>query len=248
MQHSREARGGLGCLRPSRRREGKRLDSTGGGPGALKRYGGKIRLMRSIHSPLNPLNPLNPRNPIIHETGPRGRAGAIAFARCSPEGLGIGPTARPAARLGTGHGADTLPPGIWAQIPLLDGVSDGPRRQNPLPLEVSRRFLAGKRLERFSQGSGVGAEDPGISLPFLVWRKARNNLQTGKAVAALALDRSVAEQGFRLRPRVYKDNLPTDADRFKLAVSQISGKRLTYEGRLAWWEKRARNLLAGRVG
>jgi hypothetical protein len=126
------------------------------------------------------------------------------------------------------HGADTLPPGIWAQIPLLDGVSDGPRRQNPLPLEVSRRFLAGKRLERFSQGSGVGAEDPGISLPFLVWRKARNNLQTGKAVAALALDRSVAEQGFRLRPRVYKDNLPTDADRFKLAVSQISGKRLTY--------------------
>ena len=42
------------------------------------------------------------------------------------------------------------------------------------------------------------------------------------------LDRYVTEQVFRYNNRATKDNPLTDADRFILAVSQISGKRLTY--------------------
>jgi hypothetical protein len=38
----------------------------------------------------------------------------------------------------------------------------------------------------------------------------------------------VDEQAFRFNKRATKDNPLTDADRFTLAVSQISGKRLTY--------------------
>ena len=36
------------------------------------------------------------------------------------------------------------------------------------------------------------------------------------------------EQVFRYNNRATKDNPLTDADRFALAVSQITGKRLTY--------------------
>ncbi len=43
------------------------------------------------------------------------------------------------------------------------------------------------------------------------------------------LDRYVAEQVFRYNNRATKDNPLNDADRFLLAVSQISGKRLTYK-------------------
>ena len=42
------------------------------------------------------------------------------------------------------------------------------------------------------------------------------------------LDRYVDEQAFRYNNRATKDNPLTDGDRFMLAVSQISGKRLTY--------------------
>jgi hypothetical protein len=48
------------------------------------------------------------------------------------------------------------------------------------------------------------------------------------AVEPFHLDRYVTEQVFRFNNRATKDNPLTDADRFMLAVSQISGKRLTY--------------------
>jgi transposase-like protein len=48
------------------------------------------------------------------------------------------------------------------------------------------------------------------------------------AVEPYHLSRYVDEQVFRYNNRATKDNPLTDADRFMLAVSQISGKRLTY--------------------
>jgi transposase-like protein len=48
------------------------------------------------------------------------------------------------------------------------------------------------------------------------------------AVEPFHLDRYVAEQVFRYNNRATKDNPLNDGDRFMLAVSQISGKRLTY--------------------
>ncbi len=48
------------------------------------------------------------------------------------------------------------------------------------------------------------------------------------AVEPFHLDRYVDEQVFRFNNRATKDNPVDDADRFMLAVSQISGKRLTY--------------------
>ena len=42
------------------------------------------------------------------------------------------------------------------------------------------------------------------------------------------MDAYLDEQMFRFNNRATKDNPLTDADRFMLAVSQISGKRLTY--------------------
>jgi hypothetical protein len=48
------------------------------------------------------------------------------------------------------------------------------------------------------------------------------------AVEPFHLDAYVDEQAFRFNNRATKDNPLTDADRFTLAVSQISGKRLTY--------------------
>lgn len=42
------------------------------------------------------------------------------------------------------------------------------------------------------------------------------------------LDKYVTEQVFRYNNRATKDNPLNDADRFMLAASQISGKRLTY--------------------
>jgi len=48
------------------------------------------------------------------------------------------------------------------------------------------------------------------------------------AVEPFHLDAYVTEQVFRFNNRATKDNLLTDSDRFLLAASQISGKRLTY--------------------
>jgi hypothetical protein len=48
------------------------------------------------------------------------------------------------------------------------------------------------------------------------------------SVEPFHLDAYVTEQAFRFNNRATKDNPLTDADRFALAVSQISGKRLTY--------------------
>ncbi|MGB6725608.1 MAG: transposase [Terracidiphilus sp.] len=48
------------------------------------------------------------------------------------------------------------------------------------------------------------------------------------AVEPFHLDRYLAEQIFRYNNRTTKDSPLTDADRFALAVSQISGKRLTF--------------------
>jgi hypothetical protein len=48
------------------------------------------------------------------------------------------------------------------------------------------------------------------------------------AVEPFHLEPYLDEQMFRYNNRATKDNPLTDADRFALAVSQISGKRLTY--------------------
>jgi transposase-like protein len=48
------------------------------------------------------------------------------------------------------------------------------------------------------------------------------------AVEPFHLDRYVTEQVFRFNNRATKDNPLNDADRFMIALSQITGKRLTY--------------------
>ena len=48
------------------------------------------------------------------------------------------------------------------------------------------------------------------------------------AVEPFHLQRYLSEQVFRYNNRATADNPLTDADRFTLAASQISGKRLTY--------------------
>jgi transposase-like protein len=61
------------------------------------------------------------------------------------------------------------------------------------------------------------------------WSLLKRGLKgTYVAVEPFHLDRYVTEQVFRFNNRATKDNPLTDADRFMLAVSQISGKRLTY--------------------
>lgn len=61
------------------------------------------------------------------------------------------------------------------------------------------------------------------------WSLLKRGLNgTYVAVEPFHLDRYVAEQVFRYNNRSTKDNPLTDADRFKLALSQVSGKRLTY--------------------
>jgi transposase-like protein len=61
------------------------------------------------------------------------------------------------------------------------------------------------------------------------WSLLKRGLNgTYVAVEPFHLDRYVAEQVFRYNNRATKDNPLTDGDRFMLAVSQISGKRLTY--------------------
>ncbi len=61
------------------------------------------------------------------------------------------------------------------------------------------------------------------------WSLLKRGLSgTYVAVEPFHLDRYVTEQVFRYNNRATKGNPLTDADRFTLAVSQISGKRLTY--------------------
>jgi transposase-like protein len=61
------------------------------------------------------------------------------------------------------------------------------------------------------------------------WSLLKRGLRgTYVAVEPFHLDRYVDEQVFRFNNRATKDNPLTDADRFMLALSQISGKRLTY--------------------
>ena len=61
------------------------------------------------------------------------------------------------------------------------------------------------------------------------WSLLKRSLSgTYVAVEPFHLDAYVTEQVFRYNNRATKDNPLTDADRFTLAVSQISGKRLTY--------------------
>lgn len=61
------------------------------------------------------------------------------------------------------------------------------------------------------------------------WSLLKRSLKgTYVAVEPFHLDRYVDEQVFRYNNRATKDNPLNDADRFVLAVSQISGKRLTY--------------------
>jgi transposase-like protein len=61
------------------------------------------------------------------------------------------------------------------------------------------------------------------------WSLLKRGLSgTYVAVEPFHLDRYVDEQAFRFNNRATKDNPLTDADRFALAVSQVSGKRLTY--------------------
>lgn len=61
------------------------------------------------------------------------------------------------------------------------------------------------------------------------WSLLKRSLRgTYVAVEPFHLDAYVTEQVFRFNNRATKDNPLTDADRFALAVSQISGKRLKY--------------------
>jgi transposase-like protein len=61
------------------------------------------------------------------------------------------------------------------------------------------------------------------------WSLLKRTLRgTYVAVEPFHLDQYLSEQVFRFNNRATKDNPLTDADRFVLAVSQISGKRLTY--------------------
>jgi transposase-like protein len=62
------------------------------------------------------------------------------------------------------------------------------------------------------------------------WSLLKRSLRgTYVAVEPFHLDRYVTEQMFPYNNRATKDNPLTDADRFVLAVSQIAGKRRTYE-------------------
>jgi hypothetical protein len=61
------------------------------------------------------------------------------------------------------------------------------------------------------------------------WSVLKRGLNgTYVAVEPFHLGAYVDEQFFRFNNRATKDNPLNDADRFMLAVSQISGKRLTY--------------------
>jgi len=61
------------------------------------------------------------------------------------------------------------------------------------------------------------------------WSLTKRTLRgTYVAVEPFHLSRYVDEQVFRFNNRGTKDNPLDDRDRFMLAVSQISGKRLTY--------------------
>ncbi len=61
------------------------------------------------------------------------------------------------------------------------------------------------------------------------WSLLKRTLRgTYVAVEPFHLDQYLSEQVFRYNNRATVDNPVTDADRFALAVSQISGKRLTY--------------------
>ncbi len=61
------------------------------------------------------------------------------------------------------------------------------------------------------------------------WSLLKRSLRgTYVAVEPFHLDAYVTEQVFRYNNRATKDNPLDDRDRFVLAVSQISGKRLTY--------------------
>jgi transposase-like protein len=61
------------------------------------------------------------------------------------------------------------------------------------------------------------------------WSLLKRGLKgTYVAVEPFHLDRYVSEQVYRFNNRATKDNPLTDSDRFALAVSQVSGKRLTY--------------------
>jgi hypothetical protein len=61
------------------------------------------------------------------------------------------------------------------------------------------------------------------------WSLLKRGLKgTYVAVEPFHLEKYVDEQVFRFNNRATKDNPLDDADRFMLAVSQISGKRLTY--------------------
>ena len=56
----------------------------------------------------------------------------------------------------------------------------------------------------------------------------RNHAGTYVAVEPFHLDRYLDEQMFRFNNRATKDNPLDDADRFLLALSQVSNKHLTY--------------------
>jgi transposase-like protein len=62
------------------------------------------------------------------------------------------------------------------------------------------------------------------------WSLLKRGLRgTYVAVEPFHLDRYCDEQVFRYNNRATKDNPLTDADRFALAISQVSGRRLTYK-------------------
>ena len=61
------------------------------------------------------------------------------------------------------------------------------------------------------------------------WSLLKRGLRDMVAVVPFHLDRYIDEQVFRFNNRGTKDNPLNDSDRFLLALSQISNKRLTYK-------------------
>ena len=66
------------------------------------------------------------------------------------------------------------------------------------------------------------------------WSLLKRGLKgTYVAVEPFHLERYVDEQVFRYNNRATKDKPTTDSDHFKLAMSQVAGRRLTYSGQRA---------------
>jgi ISXO2-like transposase domain len=89
-------------------------------------------------------------------------------------------------------------------------------------------------VARFARHSAASTELYGLNLHTNglenFWSLLKRGLKgTYVAVEPFHLERYVDEQIFRFNNRATKDNPLNDSDRFLLALSQVSNKRLTYK-------------------